>query len=108
MPLSRLGNPASRNTTYYLLLTDLPTYLLTYLPTYLLTDLPTDRLTYLPTYLLTYSPAHLLLEVARHRFAREGRTQVLKLLWLNHEGAALLCRDQAGSGLGQLALRRLL
>ena len=63
---------------------------------YLITDLPTD--------LLTYLPAHLLLEVARHRFAREGRTQVLKLLWLNHEGATLLCRDHAGSAFGQLAL----
>ena len=65
---------------------------------YLITDLP--------TYLLTYLPAHLLLEVARHRFAREGRTQVLKLLWLNHEGATLLCPDQASSAFGQLALRR--
>ncbi len=39
-------------------------------------------------YLLTCSP---LLEVARHRFAREGRTRVLKLLWLNDEGVTVLC-----------------
>ena len=34
-----------------------------------------------PTSLHTCLP-----QVARHRFAREGRTQVLRLLWLNHEG----------------------
>ena len=35
-----------------------------------------------------------LLEVARHRFAREGRTQVLKLLWLNHEGVTVAIDSQ--------------
>ena len=35
-----------------------------------------------------------LLEVARHRFAREGRTQVFKLLWLNHEGVTVAIDSQ--------------
>jgi hypothetical protein len=35
-----------------------------------------------------------LLEVARHRFAREGQTQVLKLLWLNDEGVTVAIDSQ--------------
>ena len=32
--------------------------------------------------------------MARHRFAREGHTHVLKLLWLNNEGVTVAIDSQ--------------